>query len=376
MSINFIDLFSGAGGLTTGLIQAGLNHVMSCDFNSDAVQSLNLNYPNSLNLYDKVENLNKRRLQQLIGNKKIHLVAGGPPCQGFSTIGLGNPNDERNSMFKYFLKVIKNLDPEFILFENVTGLLSKKNELTLKEIIKRFNKLGYLCKVEVMQAQHYGVAQKRRRLIIVGHKENYKFTFPKKTHDVFVKGKYSKPKVFGDYLKQLKGNLKSDEIHDLDNSMKLNSLDLKRIKRIPEGGKIRYEKDEKKYLTKSLKLNVDWSKIREGRLRENHYHRISRKEVAPTVNTHNHHYFHPIENRKLTLRELALIQSFPVDYKFFGSRTSIIRQIGNAVPPILAKALGKELKKSLKSTKSSGKDKSAQNQYNLLELRSKAFRYV
>ncbi len=375
--INFVDLFCGAGGLATGLRSAGLNCLLSCDYNKDAVQSINLNHPDSINLLERIENLNKARLKKLLGSKKVHLVAGGPPCQGFSTIGLGDPDDDRNSMFRHFMKVIKNLDPEFVLFENVTGLVSKKNEKTLTAIIKSFHKLGYETHIDVLEAQHYGVAQKRRRLIIIGHKKGYSFSFPKKTHDVFNKGKYNQSLLLKDVLQKLKkSQLKKDAMHDLENAKITNRLDLKRIQAIPEGGRIRYQKDELKYLPKKLRLNINWDKIRENRLRENHYHRLSRKEVSPTINTHNHHYFHPKEDRKLTLREFASIQSFPLDYQFSGSRTSIIRQIGNAVPPKLAEAIGKNIKKSFKKGMNRVSKANSQEKHDIAKIRSKAFRYV
>ena len=114
---------------------------------------------------------------------------------------------------------------------------------------------------------------------------------------------------------------------------------------------IRYEEDEKAYLPKKLWLGVDWDTIGEGRLREEQYHRLGRDEVAPTIMTSRHTYFHPTETRYLTCREAAAIQSFPNNYKFVGSIAQQWRQIGNAVPPLLGKAIGKAILKSLKTKK-------------------------
>ncbi len=374
----FVDLFCGAGGLSTGLEESGFNGLLACDYNKSAIDTMNINHPNSINIAEPVQNLTKKRLKELIGDKKVNLVCGGPPCQGFSTIGLGNPDDERNSLFKNFIKVIKILNPDFVLFENVTGLLSKKNEKTLEAILKSFSKIGYYTHLNMMQAQQFGVAQNRRRTIIIAHKPKFNYKFPKAMYDLQVKGRFNKAITLGDEFKKIKKSMiNNDKMHDLDSAKISKKLDLKRIQNIPEGGKIRYEKDELAYLPKRLRLDLDWKQIKEGRLRENHYHRLSRKLPSPTINTHNHHYFHPTEDRKLTLREFALLQSFPIDYQFSGSRNSIIRQIGNAVPPRFAKVLGDSIKKGLKSKKNDQNVQSkAQFQAQLLDLRSKAFRYV
>ncbi len=374
----FVDLFCGAGGLSTGLEKAGFKGLLACDYNKSAIDTMNINHPGSINIVEPVQNLTKKKLKNLIGDRKVNLVCGGPPCQGFSTIGLGDPDDERNSLFKNFIKVIKILNPDFVLFENVTGLLSKKNEKTLEAILTSFSKIGYQSHLNMMQAQQFGVAQKRRRTIIIAHKPNFNYSFPKATFDIESGGKYKKPQTLGDEFKKIKKSMiKNDKMHDLESAQISKKIDLQRIQKIPEGGKIRYEKDELKYLPKKLRLGLNWDDIHESRLRENHYHRLSRRLPSPTINTHNHHYFHPIEDRKLTLREFALLQSFPIDYQFSGSRNSIIRQIGNAVPPRFAQALGESIRKGLKSKKiAKNVQNKAQFQAQLLELRSIAFRYA
>ena len=360
--------------MSLGLKQAGFNKVFSCDYKLDCVKTIGLNFPKVPSIHCDIRELSNEKILSLIGKKKIHLVAGGPPCQGFSTIGKGDPKDIRNNLFKEFVRVVKLTEPEFVLFENVTGLLSRKNEKTFNAIVKSFSVLGYKMQVKVVQTQKFGVPQKRRRAILVGMKEGRNFSYPEETHDIEIGRKYVRPQNLGDVLKKIVGKRERDLNHDLESTQIKSKMDRERLKRIPEGCSIRYQKDEKKFLTKKLSLGVNWDEIREGRLRENHYHRLSRNLPTPTINTHNHHYYHPVELRKFTLREFALMQSFPLSYKFYGSRTSIVRQIGNAVPPLLAKRLGESILCALRSKKSVRKSKYS-SKSDFEKLRSEAFVY-
>ena len=139
--------------------------------------------------------------------------------------------------------------------------------------------------------------------------------------------------------------------HDLDSAKIIKDIIKKRVERIPEGRGIRYEEDEKELFPKKLWLGINWKTIDEKRLREEQYHRLSRREVSPTIMTSRHTYFHPTKTRYLTCREAAAIQSFPNRYKFEGTVSQQWRQIGNAVPPLLGKAVGKAILKMLKEKK-------------------------
>jgi DNA (cytosine-5)-methyltransferase 1 len=340
---NFIDLFCGAGGLSCGLEMAGWNCVLGVDSDKKAMATFARNHPHSKVFDESIAKLTKSKLLELITGKEIDLVAGGPPCQGFSTFGEGNPDDEKNQLFKEYCRVIEIVRPKFILFENVTGILAQKNEKVIQKIFKRFRELGYEIKIQILESQHYGVPQKRRRAIILGTNTGVKITYPTPSYDIKNElGVYIPPKTLEDALASVSGIEKGEE--DKHNHVvaieKLDKVFKQRLECIPEGRGIRYQKDEDELLPGHLKLGVDWKKVREGRLREVHYYKLSRKLPAPTINTQNIHYFHPVENRRFTLRELASIQSFPFDFIFEGGIRSINRQIGNAVPPLLGKALG------------------------------------
>lgn len=341
--LNFIDLFSGAGGLSCGLEQAGMKCLLGVDMNKHAMETFDVNHKHA-NIYcGDIAKLSKAKLKELTGNQEIHAVVGGPPCQGFSTVGIGNPEDIRNNLFREFVRIVKATNPYFVVMENVTGLLAQKNQETLSAIFQLFARIGYSMDVRILSAQNYGVPEKRRRAIIIGSRINNDITFPKVTHDC-QKGKKFIPAVsVGEALSDLATRAGHIHNHDIDSAKISNKLDEKRIKRIPEGCGIRYEKDEKKFLTKALKLGVNWAEIPENRFRQTKYQRLDGKLPSPTIMTHRHSYYHPTEHRYLTQREAAKIQSFPNNFIFKGPLSQQWRQIGNAVPPLLGKAIGKAL---------------------------------
>lgn len=361
----FVDLFSGAGGLSCGLEMAGLRCALAVEMDKAAVDTFALNHKDASTYAGDISKLDGRLIRKLVGGKKISLVCGGPPCQGLSTVGEGIPDDPRNFLFLQFVRVVRILKPEYVMMENVTGLLGKKNEKILNGVLREFGKLGYVVHARVLSAENYGVPQKRRRAIFIGNRLGYEIEFPTPTHGK--SGNLKPPVTLGDVLKDLSAN-GSVPNHDLDSAKISNDLVRKRVERIPEGRGIRYEEDERELLPKDLWLGIDWRTIDEGRLREEQYHRLGRDEVAPTIMTGRHTYFHPTETRYLTCREAAAIQSFPNDYEFVGTVSQQWRQIGNAVPPLLGKAIGEAI---LKMHKEKRRAKSLQSRV----IRQDAFDY-
>lgn len=375
-TFNFIDLFSGAGGFSCGLEMSGMHCLLGVDYDHHAMETFAANHPNSQHKCTRIQELTNKKLKLLLGNQKVNLVVGGPPCQGFSTVGPGNPEDERNSLFLEFFRIVKFLKPEFVVIENVTGLLAKKNEETLLNIFKVFNKIGYTMDARVLESQHYGVPEKRRRTIIIGSRVNSQIDYPKIINDG-VKIPFT---TVGEALRDIKTKTGKPLNHDLEAAKPKNDLELERIKCIPMGKSIRYPEDEKKYFKKKkLKLGIDWSKTREGRLRQAKYFRLNRKLPSPTIMTHRHTYFHPSQNRYLTQREAARLQSFPNHFEFKGPLSKQWRQIGNAVPPLMAKSIGKSIFKMFKASKKENLVKTSSKQIRDTEqienLRSNAFLY-
>lgn len=339
-SFTFIDLFSGCGGLSCGLEMAGHRCLLGVDANKEALLSFAANHHEASVYHGDIKKLSEKKLKELLRGQKVDMVVGGPPCQGFSTVGRGEVEDERNQLFKEFVRIVKVTQPKVILFENVTGLVAKKNQGIMEKIFKYFEKLGYNMDARVLSAEEFGVPEKRRRTIIMGVKGG-ECLFPVVSHGVRA-GK--KVKTVQEAFKNLKASDGKIYNHDVKLAEIKKQEDRERLKFIPAGKGIRYEEDEKAYLPKKLHYGVDWKKLRENRFRQTRLQRLPLKEPSPTILTARTSYYHPKENRYLTPREAAACQSFPNDFIFHGSQTAIFRQIGNAVPPLLAQALGEVIK--------------------------------
>ena len=348
---DFVDLFCGAGGLSCGLEMSGMTCVLGTDQEESAISTFRRNHPKAKAFTGDISKLTKAKLKKMTGGRKIHLVCGGPPCQGMSTAGLGIPDDPRNFLFLEFVRIVEELKPDYVLLENVTGMMGRKNKEILDAIMHMFSKLGYVMSAKVLSAEHYGIPQRRRRTIVVGNRMGYEFKFPSAKFGE-KKGMPSYVTV-GDAFKKISKNTAN---HDAE-SAKIKDIELERIKMVPEGKGIRYHKDEEKYWEKELWLDMDWSGVTENhRLREMQYHRLDRKKVSPTIMTGQHTYYHPTEDRHLTAREAAAIMSFPNEFVFEGTVSQQWRQIGNAVAPLLGMALGEAIYEAGKKKKAWRKD--------------------
>lgn len=337
----FIDLFSGCGGFSVGMEMAGHKCLLGIDFDENAVKSFAKNHPKAHALHMDIHKLTKKKLESLIDINGVDMVIGGPPCQGFSTVGKGDAADARNDLFQQFVRIVRITKPKVVLFENVTGMLAKKNEKTLHKIYSSFERMGYHMDARVMSADEYGVPSKRRRAIIMGVKDALP-SYPKITHGE--RGR--KPAVTVEEAFE-KMHTRSGKIfnHEVEKAQLKNTTDIKRLRHIPPGSGIRYEKDEKAFLPARLRYGVNWDEVNERRFRQTRLQRLAWHTPAPTILTSRTMYYHPEEPRYLTVREAASCQSFPSKFIFEGSQTAQFRQIGNAVPPVLAKAIGLEIKK-------------------------------
>ena len=302
-SITVASLFSGAGGLDLGFRNAGFDVVWANDNDEDAVDTYRLNFGNHCILGD-VEKLNLRDIPEIDG------IIGGFPCQGFSIANMQrNVDDSRNALYKSFVKAVKTKQPKFFLAENVKGILSLGGGEVFKYIIREFEKAGYNCTHALVNAADYGVPQNRQRVLILGLRKDLGLLDPewppKATH-------VNRHLSVGDALKNLP---------DPDKPNKL-----------------------KNHVYSQFKLKFN------GYISNRH---VDPNKPSPTITARGDHkggamiIHHPSNLRRMTGREVAVVQGFPIDFEFCGSMTSVYKQIGNAVPPPLALAAARQIKKIL-----------------------------
>ncbi len=316
---NVIELFAGAGGLSLGFEKAGFNHEMLVEIDKDCVSTLEANRPNWNIVHDDVSNIRYNDIN-------ADVVTGGFPCQAFSYAGKRRGfQDTRGTLFFEFARCVSDVRPKIAVAENVEGLIRHDNGKTLKTMIEVLEDLGYYVQYKVLNASHYGVAQKRKRLFLVATSSGYKFTYPQENSTI---------PTLKDALKDV-----PDSPGTTYSENKKKVLDL-----VPPGGCwVDLPEDiQKEYMKKSFYSSGG----KRGMAR-----RLSWDEPCLTLTTSpcqkQTERCHPAETRPFTIREYARIQSFPDDWRFTGSISSQYKQIGNAVPVKLATSVATEVKKAL-----------------------------
>ena len=341
-----IDLFCGVGGFSLGFEQAGFESVLAIDMWKDAVDTYNHNREHKVAININIEDYTDDMIDELLKKHQIDGIVGGPPCQGFSTVGTRDINDPRNHLYKEFFRFVKKVRPKFFVIENVKGLLTLNKGLFKEDIIKSFTELGYtVSEPQVLDAADHGVPQRRKRVIFVGMLEDeFLYPAPDLIHvsalealsDLpFLDHRNDYPHVFeyemqpqNEYQRLMREN--SDVIynHDITNHTEQT---IEVISKIKDGGSI---KD----------LPPEYWEIRKY---NKSFQRMNSSLPSHTIDTGHRNYFHYKENRVPTVRESARIQSFPDNFVFLGSKTSQYKQVGNAVPPLLGKAIANEVKLKL-----------------------------
>lgn len=321
-SYNMIDLFSGAGGLSCGLMMAGFTPIASAEILDSAIDTYKHNICAKLGtkphfMVRDISDLGaKNDLINYAKDTHIYLIAGGFPCQGFSMAGNRIVDDKRNTLYVEMLDIVSRLQPDFVLMENVEGIRSMLNGEVERKIIRDYANIGYKINVTTLCAADYGVPQLRKRVIFIGnrlHKRNY---HPK---PIYNKTNYKSVK------EGIERFLHLDENKAINHEFTKHSSNImERLKNLKEGQSL-YENYSDAW------KRVYWDKP-SSTVKENH----------GGVNVH------PLLPRVMTPRELAALQSFPDDFIFLGSKKWQLVQIGNAVPPLLAKAIGLAIIESIK----------------------------
>jgi DNA (cytosine-5)-methyltransferase 1 len=335
-----IDLFCGIGGFSKGFEKAGFKIELGIDNWDIALKTFKKNHSNSEIIFKDMRDIPESFYEQFKSN--IDVVIAGPPCQGFSMSGKRDIDDERNTLFEEVIRAIKIINPKIVIIENVQGLLSMKNpdgELIRDLIYRRLSDLGYLTEHKVLDASDYGVPQARKRVIFVGSKIG-KIGFPEPYKEKVNVGdalgnipdcneeEYGFP--VNEFQKLMSNGIKKIHNHQ---AMNHNSIILKRISFVPPGG--------------------NWKDVPEeyygvGGNHSNNYRRLDPNKPSITLkHATKSMIIHPSFNRVITAREVARLQSFYDSFILEGNVTEQHQQLANAVPPLLAYALGKHIKKSL-----------------------------
>lgn len=335
------DAFCGAGGLSFGLSHAGFRVAAAFDTNAHAIATYRRNLGEHGFLASVLDVTPERLLQAGVPPADhFDLITGGPPCQGFSVQRKSGEGEEdpRNSLPLEFLKLIKGLQPPFFLFENVPGIKRRHGEAILQAFIEDAEAAGYLCHSRVLDAVNFGVPQYRKRLFIVGelsrNGESW-YEFPKPTTDE--KSEETKVRTALRGLPEPPDDYTEHPGVPNHRRTRLSELNIRRLRAVPQGGGMQDLPEE---------LRVDAHKAGPDRIGHRYvYGRLHMDEPAATITARfdsftRGKFGHPTSDRNITLREGARLQTFPDDFVFEGGQEEIAAQIGNAVPPMLAKALG------------------------------------
>lgn len=341
MKKKIIDLFCGAGGLSRGFELAGFQTEFAIDMWQDAIKTYNHNHKKTVGKVMDIHDLSNEYLMSLRGD--IDGVIGGPPCQGYSTVGTRDINDPRNHLYLEYCRVVERVRPKFFVIENVKGLLTLSQGAFREDIVNRFASLGYNVSYKLLNASDFGVPQNRVRVFFVGTL-NGEFKFPEASGEkISTKEALSDlpslenikfpPKEYNtepqtDYQKKMRNDVNILFNHE---PTRHTEKTKKIISMIPDGGKIRDLPEEYWNVRKYNKA----------------FQRMNSSLPSNTIDIGHRNYFHYKENRVPSVRESARLQSFSDDFQFLGSKTSQYKQVGNAVPPLLAFNVAKQILKIL-----------------------------
>ena len=322
--LTYLDLFAGAGGLSLGFDRAGLRQLLSIELEPAYCETYHINFPSHCILQQDLTQLSEQDLLHHLDNQRIDVIIGGPPCQGFSMagkIGRTFTDDPRNHLFKEFVRVVKIVQPRFFVMENVARLYTHNKGKTRIEIIRHFQEIGYTVECKILNAADFGVPQIRNRIVFIGRNDKGKIIFPKPFQTIY--------KTVGEAIGHFPKLSAGESYIQIANHEAMNHTPqmLKKMAFIKDGGN---RNDIPEYL-----------RPKSGDIRK--YIRYNSQKPSVCITGDMRKIFHYEQNRALTVRELAALQSFPDNFIFCGKKIAQQQQVGNAVPPLLAEAIAKSV---------------------------------
>ncbi len=344
-NLNAIDLFCGCGGLSYGFEKAGYNILLGIDNDAKALETFELNHKGSKSICGDITKITyEKDIKPLIGDKTIDVIIGGPPCQGMSLSGPRKFDDPRNKLYLTYIRLVEEIKPKAFVIENVPGLVGLFGGQIKDSIIQKFTDLGYKIQYKILCAADYGVPQNRKRVVFVGMRKGH-FEYPQTNpQTISCRMALSDLPTLENELGSENAPYLTDAQNDYQKLMRKNSNVVKnhvaanhseKVKKIislvPDGGNYKDLPDEYR---NSRNFHVAWT-------------RFASDKPAPTIDTGHRHHFHYKYNRVPTVRECARLQSFPDDFVFLGNKTQQFRQVGNAVPPLMAQCIAEQLTKAL-----------------------------
>lgn len=365
-----VDLFCGAGGLSDGLRQAGFDPILGVDYDENCILTYRENHKNTAALCKDISQVSGDEILDACEGRELDLLAGGPSCQGYSTHGKRIEDDPRNFLFEHFVRLAKETQPKWVLIENVKGLLTYRRGYFKTLITKKLQDIGYDVSARVLSAADFGVPQLRHRIFFIGNRIDAPIEFPEPSHTGYetlfsdqLKPYVTVDEAIGD-LPLMNGELNSD---DWDYAFRPKSEFQKyarqynpRLTLHQSNGVSKQASEIIQYIGEGQGLRsvpvehlpARFKKMRTistGALRKDCttlYYRLSRTAPGYTItcyfrNVASGPFLHPLENRSLSFREAARLMSFQDRYRFCGRKLAM--QIGNAVPPLMAKAVGKAI---------------------------------
>lgn len=341
--LTFIDLFAGCGGLSLGFEQSGFKGILAIDFWQDALTTYSYNREHSKTLCGDLSAISPDDVKNEFKISDVDVIIGGPPCQGFSVAGKRIIDDKRNELYKSFVNFVRVFRPKAFVMENVPTILTMGNGIIRDAILSDFTDLGYTINYKVLTASDYGVPQNRRRAVFVGLLGGEIYNFPTPSIDKHISS-YEALSDLPENSQQDGSSYICEPMSEFQRLMRKYSRGVYNhnitihtartqeiIAMVPDGGNY---KDLPKELWDTRKVHIAWT-------------RLNSKRPSFTIDCGHNHHFHYKFNRVPTVRESARLQSFPDSFIFLGNKGSQLKQVGNAVPPLLAQQIALQLKNYL-----------------------------